>query len=227
MFFEEIISYRTHENSNLFFKDNIIYIIMGDFKIKRPRIFISHCEKNMGPTEYAMRIIELMGCEPMLAERQPKGSNSVNDVVRNLLDTCDAALVIATGDLPNGNSKSPSNGVSVELGLLETNPKFKNKYFVFVEEGVVLSAMNGMARYTFKKEDYSQIATAILVELGSMNLFRNYYEMPGSDIGLHKVVEALSDLQKLGATGVLANETFIASAKEQINQFISNFVKIS
>ncbi len=195
--------------------------------INRPRIFISHCEKNMAPTEYAMRIIDLMGCEPLIAERQPKGSSSVNDVVRNLIESCDAALVIATGDQLNGDKFSPSNGVSVELGLLETIPKLKNKYFVVIEEGISLSAMNNMARYSFLKNDYSSIATAILIELGSMKLFRNYYEMPGSDLNLHNVIETLSDLKRLGESGVLNNDVFKSSVHEQINKFILNFIPTS
>ena len=181
----------------------------------------------MAPTEYAMRIIELLGCEPIIAERQPKGSNSVNDVVRNILETCDAAIVIATKDLQNGDTFSPSNGVSVEMGLLETNPKFKSKYFVVIEEGVTLSAMNNMAWTSFKKNDFGPIATAILVELGSMNLYKNYYEMPGSELEMHKLIETLSQLKKMGENGNLDNELFREAAQKLLNKFTSNFFTIS
>lgn len=188
-----------------------------------PKIFISHCEKSMAPTEYAIRIIELLGCVPMIAERQAKGSNSVNDVVRNLLDTCDAAMVIVTGDQTNGDKRTPSNGVSVELGILETIPKFKSKYFVVIEEGVTMSAMNNMAWTSFTMSNFAPIATAILAELGSMNLFRNYYQMPGSDSNLHQVLETLNALKTVGANGALNNDLFKSSVSTLITEFINNY----
>ena len=39
--------------------------------------------------------------------------------------------------------------------------------------------LNDEARYTFTKENFSEIAFAIIVELGAMNLFKNYYELKG------------------------------------------------
>ncbi len=194
---------------------------------KRPKIFISHCEKNMAPTKFAMRILELIGCEPLIAENQPKGSKSVLEVVTQLLDCCDAAIVIATADQKNGDNYSPSNGVSEELGILKNNEKYKNRFFLCLQEGVVLSAMNSIARYSFTADNYSPIAEAILCELGSMNLFKNYYEMPGSDLDIHLLLEALNSLKELGQSGVLNNEMFTSAVSEQINKFILKVVTIS
>lgn len=193
--------------------------------INRPKIFISHSQQNMAPTLFAMRIIELLGCTPIIAERQAKGSSSVNDAVRKLIDNCDAAIVIVTGEYINGDKLSPSSGVSVELGILESIPKFKNKYFVVIQDGVSMSAMNGMAWTSFSLDNLAPIAESILVELGSMKLFRNYYELPGSDMELHTLLDVLHDLRKLGASGVLNNEEFKSAVAQQLNKFIAKFVQ--
>jgi hypothetical protein len=188
--------------------------------LNRPKIFISHCEKKMAPTQYAMRIIELIGCIPIIAEKQPKGSNSVHEVVVNTMDQCDAVIVIATADQKNGDKYSPSNGVSEELGILKTSPKFKNKYFVIIEEGVSLSAMDSIARYSFSKNNYGTIAEAILIELGSLGIFRNYYEMPGSNMQIHILMETLASFKLLVNAGHLNKDQIRESMVDIIKQFI-------
>ena len=183
---------------------------------RKPKIFISHCEKNMGPTDYASRIIDLIGCEPIIAEKMPKGSSSVLDDVKNNLNYCDAVVVIATADQRNGEKFSPSNGVSEELGILKSNEKFKGKFFVIIEDGVVLSAMNDIAWYTFSKNNYALIAEAILIELGSMGLFRNYYEMPGSELEIHRLMETLSSLRDLVEKKQIQKDVYNEAVEQMI-----------
>ncbi len=142
-----------------------------------PRIFICHSETNFAPTDYAIRIIDLIGCVPVIAENQPKLSRNVSTLVSDTIETCDAVVVIATPDrdTPNGNGKEPSQGVLIEIGQLQKNRKFKGKYFFIKEKSVVLSPMVDEARYEFENGNYSSIAEAILIELRGMKLFRNYY----------------------------------------------------
>jgi hypothetical protein len=178
----------------------------------------------MAPTNFAMRIVELLGCIPIIAERQPKGSNSVHEVVTNNMNSCDAVIVIATRDQNNGENYSPSNGVSEELGILKNSEKFKNKYFVILEKGVVLSAMNSTARYSFTSDNLAPLAEAILIELGSMGIFRNYYEMPGSEMEVHKLMETLAALKMTVNNGHLNKDKFKDAVEEIIQQFVNQLV---
>ena len=172
------------------------------------------------PTDFAAKIIKLIGCEPVIAEVQPKGSKSVHDVVSDAMNSCDAVIVIATADLQNGEKSSPSSGISEELGILKAPEKLKGKYFVILEQGVVLSAMNSIARYSFTKEDLSQIAIAILIELGSMGLFRNYYEMPGSELQIHKLMETLASLKDHVEKGHIQKDVYNEVVEKGIRELL-------
>ena len=186
----------------------------------RKRVFISHSENNFGPTEYAIRIIDLIGCVPVIAEGEPKLSRTVANLVSDSMDSCDAVVVIATSDRDGTNGKEPSQGVLVEIGQLQTNEKFKTgKYIIIKEESVVMGPMIPEARYKFSMSDYAPLAEAILIELGSMDLFRNYYELPGSDLKLHELMETLSQLKDLGKKGVLKQEIFKENViRETVNE---------
>ncbi len=146
----------------------------------KKKVFVSHCEGELKPTDYAIRIIDLIGCVPVIAEREPKLSRNVLSLVSDTMDSCDAVVVIATPDRDGTNGKEPSQGVLVEIGQLQQNGKFEGKYFILKEESVVLGPMIPEARYKFNMSDHAPIAEALLLELGSMGLFRNYFEIPGS-----------------------------------------------
>lgn len=60
--------------------------------MKKNRIFITHCETNLCPTEYAIEIIFLIGCIPVIAEKEPKLSRTVRNVVYDSMDSCDAVI---------------------------------------------------------------------------------------------------------------------------------------
>lgn len=191
----------------------------------RPRIFISHCEKKMAPTEYAMRIISLLGCEPVIAERQAKGSKSVNGVVNMGMNSCDAVIVIATADLKNGKKYSPSSGVSLELGKLKNSRKFKSKYFIVKQDNVDLSAMNEEARYTFSDSNYGPIAEAILIELGSMELYTNSVSLHTGDREISKFIETLFSLRKAGENGHLNNPSFKLAVQEFTQKLVDLIIQ--
>ena len=131
--------------------------------MQRKRVFISHSENNFGPTEYAIRIIDLIGCVPVIAEREPKLSRTVASLVFDSRDSCDAVVVIATSDRDGTNGKEPSQGVLVEIGQLQENEKFTGKYFIIKEESVVLGPMIPEARYKFSMSNYAPLAEAILI----------------------------------------------------------------
>lgn len=194
--------------------------------MQRKRVFISHNENNFGPTDYAIRIIDLIGCVPVIAEREPKLSRTVASLVSDSMDSCDAVVVIATSDRDGTNGKEPSQGVLVEIGQLQTNEKFKTgKYFIIIEESVVLGPMIPEARYKFSMSDYAPLAEAILIELGSMDLFRNYYELLGSDLKLHELMETLSQLKDLGKKGVLKQEIFKEHVENVIRETVNEQLK--
>lgn len=189
--------------------------------MERKKVFISHCENNSDPTTYASRIIELVGCIPVVAEREPKLSRDVKTVVYDLMNKCDAVIVIATPDNEGPTGMVPSPGVLMELGHLQENERFKNKYVIIKEESVVLGAMSSEARYKFTMSDYAPIAEAILIELGSMRLFRNYYELPGSDSNIHELMEIFYQLREMGIKKELSPENF----ERVIEELIRNTVK--
>jgi hypothetical protein len=188
----------------------------------KPRIFISHCETNFAPTDYAIRVIDLIGCSPVIAELQPKLSRTVPGLVSDSMDSCDAVVVIATPDRDGKSGKEPSQSVLVEIGQLQKIPKFKGKYIIIKEETVVLSSMIPEVRYKFDTSDLSSIAEAILIELGSMGLFSNYYALPGSELKIHELMETLSQLRDLGAKGALKPDIFKDSIEDLIRKTVEN-----
>lgn len=187
----------------------------------KKKVFVSHCENELKPTDYAIRLIDLIGCVPVIAEREPKLSRTVLSLVSDTMDSCDAVVVIATPDRDSTNGKEPSQGVLVEIGQLQQNDKFKGKYFIIKEESVVLGPMIPEARYKFSMSDYAPIAEALLLELGSMGLFRNYFEILGSDNKIHELIETLSQLKELCKKGVLKQEQF----KEIIDDLIRKTIE--
>jgi hypothetical protein len=186
----------------------------------KKKVFISHCEDEFKPTDYAVRIIDLIGCVPVIAEREPKLSRNVRSLVSDTMDSCDAVVVIATPDRDGTNGKEPSQGVLVEIGQLQQNKRFKDKYLIIKEESVILGPMIPEARYKFSMSNYAPIAEALLLELGSMGLFRNYFEIPGSDNKIHELMETLFQLKELGKKGALKKEQFKETIEELIRTTI-------
>lgn len=193
--------------------------------MSKKKVFVSHCENEIKPTDYAIRLIDLIGCVPVIAEREPKLSRNVLSLVSDTMDSCDAVVVIATPDRDNTNGKEPSQGVLVEIGQLQQNEKFKGKYFIIKEESVVLGPMIPEARYKFSMLNYAPIAEALLLELGSMGLFRNYFEIPGSDNKIHELMETLSQLKELGKKGALKKEQFSEIIEQLIRKTIEEQTK--
>ena len=193
--------------------------------MNRPRVFISHCEKNFKPTAFAIGIIDLIGCIPVIAEKAPKKSRPVSSLVFDTIDSCDAALVIATPDTNGSSGKSPSQSVTVEIGNLQIMERLKGKYFIVKEESVNLGAMIPETHYKFSGSDYAPIAEAILIELGSMGLFRNYYELPGSDLKLHELMETLSQLRNMSSSGVVKKEIIQTAVEDIIKNTVENIMQ--
>jgi hypothetical protein len=121
-------------------------------------------------------------------------------------------------DGPSG--KSPSQGVLIELGQLQKSEKFKGRYFIVKEETVNFGPMIPEARYSFSMLNFSQIAEAILIELGSMGLFRNYYEIKGSELRIHELIETLAQLKELADKNIFNKEQF----KEHVEKVIQEIV---
>ena len=190
----------------------------------KPRIFISHCERNFGPTEYAIRIIDALGCIPVIAENQPKLSRNVASLVRSSMSSCEAVIVIATPDDDSPQGKTPSQAVSVEIGRLQENKKFENRYMILKEESVRLGSMINEVYYKFTMDDYSPIAEAILIELGSMGLFKNHYEMRGSELQIQELMVTLANLSDLFQRKVL-HEKELNEITERLSKQMIDVVK--
>jgi Predicted nucleotide-binding protein containing TIR-like domain len=188
----------------------------------KPKIFISHCERNFGPTDFAMRIIRDLGCVPIIAEEQPKLSRDIRSLVKSSMDSCDAVIVIATPDSDSPTGKTPSQSVSQEIGWIQENKKFKNRYVILKEKSVKLGPMIQEGYYPFIMSDYGPIAEAILIELGSMGLFKNYYELKGSEFQILELLETLVKLRDLVQSNVLKDE----GLKEIIDELSTQMIDI-
>lgn len=192
----------------------------------KPRIFISHCQNdNTGPTEYAANLIYLLGCIPVIAEDEPKLAKSVQHMVTDSMNSCDAVLVVATPDNNGGSANVPSPGVLVEIGKMQEIDRFKGRCIVVKEESVSLTPMVNVTYYKFSLSDYSNIARALLIELGSMGLFCNYYGLPGSELALHELIEILSQLRDLRQRGALDHESFIKSVEDNIRKIVEKITQ--
>lgn len=186
----------------------------------KPRIFISHCERNFGPSDYAIRIIDALGCIPVIAEKQPKLSRNVGSLVKSSMESCDAVIVIATPDDDSPSGKTPSQAVAVEIGRVQTIEKFQNRYVIIKEASVKLGPMIPEVYYKFSMNDFSPIAEAILIELGSMGLFKNHYELRGSELQIQQLMETLSQIQELFQRKLVREEGLKEIIDELSNQMI-------
>jgi hypothetical protein len=195
----------------------------------KPKVFVSHCEASTGPTEYCCRIIDLVGCTPVLAETQPKFARPVPGVVHGVMDDCDAAVVLLTADDKVGERFQPSRSVTVEVGNLQTHPSLKGKYLVIKEESVELGAMQVETYTTFTSGNYGPIATAVISELGAMGLFLNHHSVPGSDFPLLRLAEVAANIRGLARNMTLdkptldsiidqAGETFKVAIRQYLEQ---------
>lgn len=184
--------------------------------IQKPRIFVSHCENNFEPTAYACRIINLLGCQPVIAETQPKHGKNVPNLVHGAMNSCDAVIVIATPDSKEGKTWSPSRGVMTEIGQLTKSKKFKGKFTIIKETSVKLGAMIDTVYTTFEKNNYGPIAEGIMVELYSMGFYKNYFELPGNEMKMHEFMEALYELKKVGQRGTINQRHYKDAVKKLI-----------
>ena len=188
----------------------------------KPRIFISHCERNFGPTDFAIRIIDALGCIPVIAETQPKLSRNIGSLVKSSMDSCDAVIVIATPDDDSPKGKTPSQAVSVEIGRIQEIKKFENRYVIIKEETVKFGSMIPEVYYKFTMNDYGPIAEAILIELGSMGLFKNHYELRGSELQIQELMETLVKLRDLFQSKLLKEE----GLKEVIDELSKRMIEV-
>lgn len=58
-----------------------------------------------------------------------------------------------------------------------------------------------------------------------MDLFRNYYELPGSDLKIHELMETLSQLKDMGKKGVLKPEIFKELVETLIRKTVNEQLK--
>jgi hypothetical protein len=137
------------------------------------------------------------------------------------MDSCDAVIIIATPDAGEIDRKNPSQGVLVEIGQLQKSEKFQGRYFIIKEESVALSPMIPEARYKFSDNNYGPIAEAIIIELTSMGLLKNYYELKGSDLKIHELMETLDQLRELANKNVFDKNLF----KELVEKVVRDTVE--
>jgi len=188
----------------------------------KPRIFISHCESNIEPTNYAIQIIHNIGCIPVVAEIEPKLSKTVPTLVSGKMESCDVVLIIATPDRVHNKEKEPSQSVCLEIGNVQKMERFKEKYFIIKEETTYLGPLIPETHYRFSMNDFSQIAIAILTEMRGMEYFKNYYEMQGSELNLDKLMVICFQLKELQKNGVLTLQEILKKIDEEIRKRIDD-----
>lgn len=190
----------------------------------KPRIFISHSENNRGPTDFTIKILHYLGCIPVIAEDLPRSNFSVPALVADTMDSCDAVIVIATPDTGDKDAKNPSQGVLIEIGQLQKSEKFQGKYFIIKEESVALSPMIPESRYKFSDNNYGPIAEAIIIELTSMGFLKNYYELKGSDLKIHELMETLDQLRELANKNVFEKNRFREYVEKVIRDTVEKII---
>lgn len=186
----------------------------------KPRIFISHSEKNRDPTNYVINLLHYLGCIPVVVEDLPRSNSIVSSLVKGSMESCDAIIVIATSDLVGDSGNSPSQGVTIEIGKLQDNEKFKDKWFIVKEDTVNFGPMIPESRYKFSKTNFGPIAEALIIELVSRGLLKNYYELKGSELKIHELMEILDQLTELANKNILSPEQF----KECVEKLVRNTV---
>ena len=100
-----------------------------------PRAFIAHGGQPAALTKLK-EFLEALGCEPIIAEKQPSEDRSVNEQVEWCLDRSDCAIVLATAeDLQQGSFYARPN-VYIELGRFQE--RFPGRTIYLLEEGAKL-----------------------------------------------------------------------------------------
>jgi hypothetical protein len=104
------------------------YIVAPDAK----KVFIAH-----GRDEDVLRRVEdfvrALGCEPVIVERLASGGASVDDLVEQRMEECQAAVILATGDDEIDGRRQPRPNVIHEIGLAQR--VLQNRVIYLREEG--------------------------------------------------------------------------------------------
>ena len=99
---------------------------------KKPSVFIAHGGKPTALTKLE-EFLQAIGCEPIVAEKQPSEGRSANEHVEWCLDQADCAIVLGTAEnLEQGKPFSRPN-VFIELGRFQE--RFPDKIIYLLEEG--------------------------------------------------------------------------------------------
>lgn len=134
----------------------------------RRRVFISHSGESTA-FHRLLRFLWSLGVEPVVAEWLPFSGRLVPEHVRATMDSCECALVLATGSDEVGERKQPGRGVLIETGILQE--RFGERVIYLVEEGAQLGPMaDGFARESFTQDNLERAFERIVVELKAHSL---------------------------------------------------------
>ena len=134
----------------------------------RARVFISHSGESAA-FHRLLRFLWSLGVEPVVAEWLPFSGRLVPEHVRATMDSCECAIVLATGSDEVGERKQPGRGVLIETGILQE--RFGERVIYLVEEGAQLGPMaDGFARESFTQDNLERAFERIVVELKAHDL---------------------------------------------------------
>jgi hypothetical protein len=91
---------------------------------------------------------------------------------------------------------------------------------IIKEETVKFGPMIPEVYYKFSMNNFGPIAEAILIELGSMGLFKNHYELRGSELQIQELMETLAKLRDLFQSNLLKDESLKEIVEKLAQQMI-------
>lgn len=132
------------------------------------KTFISH-GRNTEPLSVVLEFVQALGLQPVVAEREASEGRSVNETVRELLHSCDCAIVIATAEHQAGETWRTSENVINEVGLAQE--ALQDRVIYLKEDKVQLpSNIREKVYETFTQESMDKALIKIARELKAFGL---------------------------------------------------------
>lgn len=108
--------------------------------------------------------------------------------------------------------------------LKEIKQLKEKKYFIIKEDITGLNTLETETDYKYRRTDFGPIARSILIELGSLGYFQNYYEIRGSEMKMHELIATLYDFKELYKEGKLSKENFERFGKDLIEGAVKSII---
>ncbi|MDO9289628.1 MAG: nucleotide-binding protein [Thermodesulfovibrionales bacterium] len=136
-----------------------------------PFVFISHGGTDRLHVDAVSELLKTVGLSPVVVEDLPNLNMSVNDKVHHYMGLCGSAIILATLDDENPDTRHTRQNISHEIGLLQNLPNVGGRV-VYLKEKLVELPSNFAEKswIPFERHSIEKIFVPILKELRAFGL---------------------------------------------------------